>query len=119
MGHDTESNKNHARGPRLRENGDGGKGGIYSDTRAGALISFGYCTSRTGARYDSMLEDDIRGIDQELRGPVLGVKVPFKKKTMPRANRSFLPGYIWHVTINTAVSSNRSKRLTAALCSSR
>ena len=38
---------------------------------------------------------------------------------MPRANRYFLPGYVWHITINTAVSSNRSKRSIAALRSSR
>ena len=34
---------------------------------------------------------------------------------MPRANRHFLPGHVWHITINTPVSSNRSKRSTAAL----
>ena len=37
---------------------------------------------------------------------------------MPRANRHFLPGHVWHITINTVVSSNRSKRSTAALRSS-
>ena len=34
---------------------------------------------------------------------------------MPRANRYFLPGHIWHIIITTALSSNRSKRSTAAL----
>ena len=38
---------------------------------------------------------------------------------MPRANRHFLPGYVWHITINTAVNSHRSKRSTAALSSNR
>jgi len=27
---------------------------------------------------------------------------------MPRASRHFLPGYVWHITINETVSSNRS-----------
>ena len=37
---------------------------------------------------------------------------------MPRANRHFLPGHVWHITINTVVGSDRSKRSTAALRSS-
>ena len=27
---------------------------------------------------------------------------------MPRANRHFLPGHVWHITINAAASSNGS-----------
>jgi hypothetical protein len=38
---------------------------------------------------------------------------------MPRANRHFLPGHVWHITINAAVSSNRSSRSIAALRSKR
>jgi hypothetical protein len=54
---------------------------------------------------------------------------------MPRANRHFLPGHIWHIThrchrklvqavqplrsFNTAASSNRSSRSTAMLSSNR
>src|SRR6266498_3450568 len=38
---------------------------------------------------------------------------------MPRANRYFLPGYVWHNTINAAASSNRSSRSIAALGSKR
>jgi hypothetical protein len=34
---------------------------------------------------------------------------------MPRANRYFLPGYVWHIAIHAAASSNRSTRSTAAL----
>jgi len=30
------------------------------------------------------------------------------QKTMPRANRHFLPGYVWHITFNAAARSNHS-----------
>ena len=33
-----------------------------------------------------------------LKQPVLWTKHCFKEKTMPRANRTFLPGHIWHIT---------------------
>jgi hypothetical protein len=29
-------------------------------------------------------------------------------QTMPRANRHFLPGHVWHITMNSAAASNRS-----------
>ncbi len=38
---------------------------------------------------------------------------------MPRANRHFLPGHIWHITINAAARSNRSSRSIATLRSRR
>jgi hypothetical protein len=49
----------------------------------------------------------------------LDVEKPSLRATIPRANRYFVPGYFWHITVNTAVGSNRSKRSTAALRSIR
>ncbi len=38
---------------------------------------------------------------------------------MPRANRHFLPGHVWHITFNAAARSNRSSCSIAALRSNR
>jgi len=38
---------------------------------------------------------------------------------MPRANRHFLPGHVWHITFNAAARSNRFSRSTATLRSNR
>jgi hypothetical protein len=45
---------------------------------------------------------------KRLEGQFLGQKAS-SKETMPRANRHFLPAYLWHIS-NGVASSNRSSR---------